>query len=761
MMEIMKNKRRYTIALFSTEVEGYYSSLICRAINDAAEEYDANVIIIPGKPVKLKYHYASQYNVMYNYLTPESIDAIVLCSTAIFNFLSEEENREFCERYKGIPIVSIGLQLEGMSNVLVDNRSGLKNLLNHIIRNHGRRRMAFIKGPENNLEAQQRYSAYLEVLEENDIEFDPSLVCKGDFTFFSAAEAVKTLLDERKVPFDALAVANDEMAFTAMSVLQERNIRIPEDVCVAGFDNVNLSRYSHPSLSTVRQPIYEQGRKAFELAIKMIEGGASSDIVLETEMVLRESCGCLSDAVKAVSSGKSYSEIVNSGSSFIEEEALLLLPKVIHPELSRAFIAKCFVKLTSQYVSQEILKVLNNDFSAMISNEKIREDDIPVIQKFITLLRDEVLIRCLNKDSTKNIENFFHMLRVSAISKVQRQKSREWYDHRYDILLLRQLLTEMIVNINSRQKQLEAIIPILKSLGVLSCQLYFFHEEKKYTNDKEWTNPDTINLTMAFNESESFFFKDNKVKWETIFKNDYLPNNRRYTTILCPLFIASEHMGLMLCEFKSQDSFMVESFVIEMGCALKLSQLISNQERIEEQLRTTLDELVNYNERLNALSQTDELTGLYNRRGFIKLSRQALAVSFRMGRGGVLFFGDMDGLKEINDTYGHDEGDEAIKAMANILEKTFENRGIIARLSGDEFTVFVEDLEEEYIPRYELRLKDLLKDYNVSSRKPYKLSITIGGVPFSPHTITSIEKLMTDADRIMYSFKEKKNSRKA
>jgi len=95
--------------------------------------------------------------------------------------------------------------------------------------------------------------------------------------------------------------------------------------------------------------------------------------------------------------------------------------------------------------------------------------------------------------------------------------------------------------------------------------------------------------------------------------------------------------------------------------------------------------------KLNNLSQTDELTGLYNRRGFISLTRSSLELAQRMGKSGLLFFIDMDGLKVINDSYGHEEGDIAIKEIANILRSAFRKSDIVARLGGDEFTVFTTD----------------------------------------------------------------------
>ncbi|NLW48843.1 MAG: GGDEF domain-containing protein, partial [Firmicutes bacterium] len=169
-------------------------------------------------------------------------------------------------------------------------------------------------------------------------------------------------------------------------------------------------------------------------------------------------------------------------------------------------------------------------------------------------------------------------------------------------------------------------------------------------------------------------------------------------------------------------------------------------------------ELAEYNEKLSNISQTDELTGLYNRRGFMNLANQNLRLARKRGKNGLLFFVDIDDLKQINDQYGHDEGDLAIKAVGVILAKTFRASDIIARLGGDEFTILATDSSLNILPKIEERLSKFTKEYNLQSGKPYQLSISIGAVPFQSYESVSLENLMSQADNILY--KEKKRKRK-
>src|SRR5262249_54960645 len=121
------------------------------------------------------------------------------------------------------------------------------------------------------------------------------LVCEGTFLPSAGAAAIRTLLDERQTDFDAVVAANDYMALAAMAALQERNIQVPSDVAVVGFDDLEDSRYATPPLTTVRQPLHQQGEAALELVLAQLEGKhVAAQTISATELVTRHSCGCFS-----------------------------------------------------------------------------------------------------------------------------------------------------------------------------------------------------------------------------------------------------------------------------------------------------------------------------------------------------------------------------------------------------------------------------------------------------------------------------------
>jgi diguanylate cyclase (GGDEF)-like protein len=162
---------------------------------------------------------------------------------------------------------------------------------------------------------------------------------------------------------------------------------------------------------------------------------------------------------------------------------------------------------------------------------------------------------------------------------------------------------------------------------------------------------------------------------------------------------------------------------------------------------------------LRALSLVDDLTGLYNRRGFLTLAQQQLKLARRAHRELLLLFVDMDDFKEINDTLGHSEGDVALTRAAAILRRTFRDSDIIARIGGDEFVVLAADSPRSARESVVSRLRHELRERNASDGYPYTLSFSIGVAHFDPMRPPTIEELLSTADAMLYEAKKGKRDR--
>lgn len=174
-----------------------------------------------------------------------------------------------------------------------------------------------------------------------------------------------------------------------------------------------------------------------------------------------------------------------------------------------------------------------------------------------------------------------------------------------------------------------------------------------------------------------------------------------------------------------------------------------------------ITELKKMEEELRKLSLTDELTGLYNRRGFITLATQQIKIANRLKRELLLISTDLDDLKVINDTMGHNEGDLALIDVATILQETFRSSDIIARIGGDEFVALqIKNLDESDLSASIDRLQETLAKHNLQSGKPYTLSLSLGSVLYNPTDARTLEQLLAEADAKMYEQKKSKHHKK-
>jgi diguanylate cyclase (GGDEF)-like protein/PAS domain S-box-containing protein len=162
---------------------------------------------------------------------------------------------------------------------------------------------------------------------------------------------------------------------------------------------------------------------------------------------------------------------------------------------------------------------------------------------------------------------------------------------------------------------------------------------------------------------------------------------------------------------------------------------------------------------LQSLSLIDELTGLYNRRGFLAVTEQHVAAIRRDKKIPIVVYADLDGLKEINDSFGHHEGDRALAGAAELLKETFRSSDILARLGGDEFIVLAAITQDESAELLTHRLQEQFAVSNTLHGRPYDLSVSVGVAHFGDDDRYSIEELMAQADHAMYEDKRRKPSR--
>jgi DNA-binding LacI/PurR family transcriptional regulator len=178
-------------------------------------------------------------------------------------------------------------------HVVFANKAGARMMVDHLIEAHGYKRIAFLAGPQGNEDSGWRELGYREALEAHRIPIDAALIAAGGFDEKIAQATVGEWL-AKGMEVDAIFAADDDSAFGAIRALQQSGKRIPEDVAVAGFDDILPSRYLSTPLTTVRAPIEEAGYQAARTLVQLIRSrrAKSIELLLPTELVIRRSCGC-------------------------------------------------------------------------------------------------------------------------------------------------------------------------------------------------------------------------------------------------------------------------------------------------------------------------------------------------------------------------------------------------------------------------------------------------------------------------------------
>jgi len=176
--------------------------------------------------------------------------------------------------------------------VRIEDRSGARQITDHLIERHGRRRIAFLRGPEGNEDSVLREEGYREALAVHGIPFTAALIGDGEFYEGPARATVARWLAEG-LEFDAIFAGDDGSASGALAALVEAGKRVPQDVALVGFDDAPVARYLNPRLTTVRAPSDLVGREAIRQLVRLVEGGEADPVtILPTELVIRQSCGC-------------------------------------------------------------------------------------------------------------------------------------------------------------------------------------------------------------------------------------------------------------------------------------------------------------------------------------------------------------------------------------------------------------------------------------------------------------------------------------
>jgi DNA-binding LacI/PurR family transcriptional regulator len=253
-----------------------FFSAIIRGVSQVLDESDKQMVLMLTAS-------ESSRDRIERYATARHVDGVLVAS------MHGADPLPVVLAQRGVPVVSGGRPLGGarITYVDIDNSVGAEAAVRHLVQ-AGRTRIATIAGPQDMIAGIDRLAGYTAALHDSGHR---RLIAVGEFTRESGERAMRQLLEDDP-QLDAVFAASDMMAFGAMRALAAAGRRVPDDVAVVGFDDVDAARYSEPPLATVRQPALEMGREMALLLLRHIAGGdVPEPVILPTELVVRESAG--------------------------------------------------------------------------------------------------------------------------------------------------------------------------------------------------------------------------------------------------------------------------------------------------------------------------------------------------------------------------------------------------------------------------------------------------------------------------------------
>lgn len=748
---------------------GYSQQLSFGVQNAVSEQGHIFVKIAEQVPYHVKGNNYEYFKVAFELAKSMRFDAYIVPVSTIYQLMittdryqTEEEKEELSR--KSIELIKsldpdrtllLEQSFEGFRSITKDNRPGMRECIRHLIHDHGYRKIAFISGPATSKGAKERESIYFEEMKEAGLDTPANLFARGSFNG-KCREIIEEIIDEEP---EAIACACDQIAITAYKAVQERGLMVGRDIAITGFDDILEACQVDPPLSTVHMTSYDLGYMAGYEAVRLAKGMPQKDVLQTGKFLNRGSCGetlvSLTDKFREhirnypAAKDKVIEELVNASYTKAEGATWEYFKNQMENFIKYAF----FASMDKIENPDRRVNMFTNETISSIVLDPMAEGyfNLAGFQNAINAFMDALCAE-IKDDEERSwlIEQSAHLhLRISRL-----------YQYHYNIRLnelnnmemhAMQIVDDALMSGEDLDKTYHYFMEELAKAGlnyvrlcVFNNPVYFNYEDKVVLPEDMFIRGSLLG-SLILTDTKNDKPLSSRGLLDTLEEKEGLPD-----TITISGLIANNELGGFL--IIDGDSISYDQQVILFlvtGFALKHLRMIAYQKEMVRLLNEN-------NIMLTHQSQQDDLTGLFNRRGFLLTTD--ILIKNGIGKAAAVFYLDLDGLKQINDTHGHDVGDEAIKNTANILSSCFRSSDLLGRQGGDEFVAFSILAKEEDIKLIVNRIQDRMKTFNQEHDLLYTLSISIGYKTFiiDNDTAFELDHLMGEADEMLYEVKRKR-----
>jgi len=654
--------KRKTIAVLGAQLSRVWGSEFMAGVLDSARAVEFNVVsFVGGKPSAIQSQDGRSYG-LYDLINPEQIDGILL-SADIAHGLSRDELQKFIDYISPIPMASFAIPAKGVPAVLADSDGGMRAIVRHLIEEHKYERIAFVRGPIGQVEADQRYHAFLDELKSHNIRFDSHLELEGDYSPESGRAAVRTLLDERGMTVQAIVASNDRMAFGVLEALQQRGISVPDTIAVTGFDDVSESQSMGVPLTTVRQSFYDAGARAFELLLKRIQGEEVDDInLISSSMVVRWSCGCLPDSIhRAIVLPREVAHTGRLENKRVKAiNALLAAAGVPENAPDRVAYVENFgiawdtflASLHETDKSDAFLKSIQG----MVEILQRHGYDFYTWQNVISTFRKYALGGISSTTTTLRAENLFQQARMLVGELSQRAQAY----NRLQFVKQEELLNNFSFSMASAvsfEDIGDAIAKHFPVLGIDRWYVMYYGETDESPGSISSPPPQSYRLLMQYDDKH-FTMPDDSSRLATgrLVPRGKTPEKRRYDAVVMPLSLASNRFGFMWVEMGPDDWDIYVRVRNLLSSALLRTMLVNQREQAKREVEQLYASEQARRRGAEALARSmRQLSSLKNVEHLPEQILEQLSQTLPYDRG-VLFMEDVNGEPQIQAHRGMPQG---------------------------------------------------------------------------------------------------------
>lgn len=760
--------KHYTIAVMTGDTQSDYSEELMRGFYVSAQEEDVNIVLLMGPQMptyctdivtsSITGSYRYQFDSIYQYTHFIKPDAAVITYGSLSAFNTEQGKSEFFEQFSDIPYLVIEDRSahEGVPFFETDNYSGMKDCVEHLVVDHGYRRIAFLGGPSDNFDSQERLRAYRDVMEAHGIQVTDAMIGYGDYTD-QVDKVVSDLLDNNP-GLEAIVSANDGMCKSCYRVCTARNLIVGKDIAITGFDDIRSASSMTPPLTTVSQNSFNISYMALKAAVAMCRGEKIESQKMPTILKKRCSCGCslMEDLAARYIPEKEIGAFIEKKT---QELAEYLFSSVSYQK-ERDYLSKSLVEYFTyiydtifqnqhdRFCMDALLSILKKVIEyPYLSNAQMLDSVTKLLQILMANARD-ILSQRLIASIISSTQQYVHSINVEKLEKeIYISNRKAWFVPAFT----RDLASEAYLS--HPQDIFYRILEELEKMGVRSAYFFLFDSSITHMPGESIEFPEEMNLVCFFNSRDLQFFHKAEQPRFTVKDGlmSYVAEENPACLTAAILFSEYKQYGVMLCDAAHEDIPFLQICSMQLGTLFYIIELSMKEKQARDKLQDSLRVIKDQNKVLGFLSEYDELTKLMNRRGFIEKAM----TSYRdnVGKHAYMIFGDLDHLKEINDVFGHAEGDFAIKNVAERFRHIMPEEAVCGRIGGDEYVAFVLTEEEGFSERIKREFAAVGEEFNSASDKPYYIELSIGIHECICSNEIPFDEILKKSDKLLYAAK--------